>query len=123
MSIGDHQRKLERYGEHENGNMALRRDGTQQARSADNRTTYTKDAIAYFTQMSPEFRPYLARPTPCTGVCERNTPPEKKMRGKMGFQSTKSGGREQFLLLLLDCGAAALVQGVSFRRHLHHNFS
>ena len=28
-----------------------------------------------------------------TGVCEKNTPPEKKTRGRMSFQSTRSGGR------------------------------
>ena len=45
-----------------------------------------------------------------TGVCEKNTPPEKKTCEKIGFQSTKAGAGQQFLLL--DCRARARIEGV-----------
>ena len=47
-----------------------------------------------------------------TGVCENITPPDKKPRGKMSFQSTESGVGER--LLLQDCKATARVKGVPF---------
>ena len=37
-----------------------------------------------------------------TGVCEKNTPLDKKMGGEISFQKTKSGAGLQFLLL--GCG-------------------
>ena len=43
-------------------------------------------------------------------VSVKNTPPEKKTRGKNSFQSTKSGGGCQFLQL--DCRARARTKGV-----------
>ena len=43
---------------------------------------------------------------------EKNTPPEKKALGKIGFQSTKSGAGEQFLPL--DCMATGRVKGMCF---------
>ena len=42
-----------------------------------------------------------------TGVCENNTPPERRTDGKISFQSTKSGAGEQ--LLLQDCMAKAPI--------------
>ena len=45
-----------------------------------------------------------------TGVCEKNTPPEKKKDGNIGFGNTESGAGEQFLLL--DCMAKARAKGV-----------
>ena len=41
-----------------------------------------------------------------TGVCDKNTPPEKKTCGKLSFKHTKSEAGEQFLLLC--CKAKAL---------------
>ena len=49
-----------------------------------------------------------------TGVCETNTPPEKKTLGKTSLQSAKSGAGEQFLPL--DCRANAHIKGVVFHR-------
>ena len=46
----------------------------------------------------------------CICVCEKNTPPENHIRGKISFQSTKSGAGEQFLLL--DCKARAFAKGM-----------
>ena len=43
---------------------------------------------------------------------KNDTPSEKKRRGKTGFQSTKAGAGEQFLLL--DCRATARAEGVVF---------
>ena len=48
-----------------------------------------------------------------TGVCEKNTAPEKKACGKISFQSNKSGAGQQ--LLLQDCRAKARTKGVLFR--------
>ena len=45
-----------------------------------------------------------------TGVREQSTPPEKRTLRKMGFQSTKSGGGEHFLLQ--DCMTKACVEGI-----------
>ena len=45
-----------------------------------------------------------------TGVCEQKHPPEKSSHWNIGFQSTKSGAGEQFLLL--DCRAMACTKGV-----------
>ena len=45
-----------------------------------------------------------------TGVCEKETPPEKKTLGQIGSQSTDSGAGAQFMLL--GCGAKAPKQGV-----------
>ena len=47
-----------------------------------------------------------------SGVCEKNTPPEKNTCGKISFQSTKSGAGEQFLLQ--DCRARACAKGTLF---------
>ena len=41
-----------------------------------------------------------------------NTPPEKRMRGNVGFKSTKSGVGAQFLLLC--CKTKAHRKGVFF---------
>ena len=50
-----------------------------------------------------------------TGVCEKNTPREKKTtRGRIGYPGTKSGAREQFMLL--DCVANARLKGVFVHR-------
>ena len=46
-----------------------------------------------------------------TGVCEKNTPPEKKC-GQKSSQSTKSGAGAQFLPL--DCRTKAHVKDVFF---------
>ena len=46
----------------------------------------------------------------CVCVRDKNTPPEKKMRGKSSFQSTNSGAGLQFLLL--DCRAKACTKGL-----------
>ena len=51
-----------------------------------------------------------ARHTYGTGVCEKNTPPEKKALGKISVQSTKSGAGEQ--LFSLGCRAEARAKGV-----------
>ena len=48
-----------------------------------------------------------------TGVCEKNTPPEKKTLRKIGSQSGKSGAGEQFLPL--DCKAEVHLKGVLFQ--------
>ena len=45
-----------------------------------------------------------------TGVCEKNTPPEKKTFGEIIFRSTKSGAGGQ--VLLQDCRAKAGIQEV-----------
>ena len=50
-----------------------------------------------------------------TGVCEKNTPPEKKTLGTISLQSTKSGAGEGFLLLGRMANARA--KGVFFHRH------
>ena len=42
-----------------------------------------------------------------TGVCEKNTPPEKRTWGKITFKNTESGAGEQFLQP--DCSAEACV--------------
>ena len=49
-----------------------------------------------------------------TGVCEKNTPPEKKTCGKITFRSIQSGAGEQFLPQ--DCRARTRRKGVSFHR-------
>ena len=49
-----------------------------------------------------------------TGVCEK-TLLRRRRRGKISFQSTKSGGL--YLLLLLDCMVKARTKGVSVPRH------
>ena len=41
----------------------------------------------------------LVMETWCTGVCEKNTPPDKKTGWNISFESTKSGAGLQFLLL------------------------
>ena len=45
-----------------------------------------------------------------TGVCEIQTPPEKRTRENVGFESAKSVAGEQ--LSLLDCRARACAKGV-----------
>ena len=45
-----------------------------------------------------------------TGVCEKNTPPEKNTGGEISFESTESGAGEQFPPL--DCKVDAHVKGV-----------
>ena len=52
-------------------------------------------------------RPLVRGPT---GVCKKRTPPEKKTHGRISFESTKSGGEEQ--LMLLGCLAKACVKRV-----------
>ena len=46
---------------------------------------------------------------------KKNTPPDKKTRGKSSFKTTKSGAGEEFLLLW--CKATTRVKGVFFHRH------
>ena len=43
-----------------------------------------------------------------TGVCEKNTPPERKTLWTISLKSTKSGTGEEFLLLF--CRAEAYVK-------------
>ena len=50
-----------------------------------------------------------------TGVCEKNTPPERKTLGTISLKSTKSGAGEQFLPL--DCMAKAGRKERFFHRH------
>ena len=50
-----------------------------------------------------------------TGVCEKNTPPDKKTGWKISFESTESGAGLQFLLLARM--AKAHVKGLIFHRH------
>ena len=52
-----------------------------------------------------------------TGVREKNPPPKKKTLGQIGFQSTKSGAGEQFLLL--GPRAKALTKEAFLHRHRH----
>ena len=47
-----------------------------------------------------------------TGVCEKNTPPDKISPRSASFQSPKSCAGEQFLLL--DCRAKASTKGVLY---------
>ena len=47
-----------------------------------------------------------------TGVCEKNTPPEKNTLGKTGFQSIKSGGGEQLTLLCYVHGQGSSTRSV-----------
>ena len=47
-----------------------------------------------------------------TGVCERNTPPEKNTHGNLSFKNTKQGAGEQFLPQ--NCMAKAFGKGVCF---------
>ena len=54
------------------------------------------------------------RTTPA-GVCENNTPPERKILGNISLKDTKSGAGEEFMLQ--DCRARACSKGVFFHRH------
>ena len=45
-----------------------------------------------------------------TGVCEKNTPPEKKTLGEISLKNSESGAGEEFLLLL--CRGKGRVKGV-----------
>ena len=54
---------------------------------------------------------------PTTGVCENNTPPDKKILGKLSLKNTKSGAGEEFLLLC--CREKVLVKDVVFHRQRH----
>ena len=53
-----------------------------------------------------------------TGVCEQNTPPEKKTLGITSMNNTKSGAGKEFQFLLLFCRAEARATGMFlFHRH------
>ena len=47
-----------------------------------------------------------------TGVCLKDTPPERRTRRFISFQNTKSGAGEQYLLLC--CRAKAHLKGLHF---------
>ena len=51
-----------------------------------------------------------------TGVCEKNTPPEKTTLGQISMKHTESGAGEQ-LLLLGRMAKAPHVKGLLFHRH------
>ena len=59
-----------------------------------------------------------------TGVCERNTPPERKRRGKVSVQSTKSGGWRAVSAAGLQ-GKCWHKRSVHFNRHRYccHRFT
>ena len=59
------------------------------------------------------------RHLPAQGVCEKNTPLEKKTGWKISSENTKSVAGLQFLLL--GRMAKAQVKGVFFHRHRHHD--
>ena len=51
-----------------------------------------------------------------TGVCDKNTPPEKKALAEISFENTNSGAGEEFLLK--DCRGDARLKGMFFSQTL-----
>ena len=74
------------------------------------RNTHVRALVHVYVIVRYEYNSYTYRYH--TGVCEKNTPPEKRTLGKIGFRSTKSGAGEQFLPL--ECKAKACAKAVSF---------